>query len=60
MTSLRKQKHPAFVLLGYFWHTEMSFLLESGEKKNWRAVRERSENSKMEGLQKVHSIISAC
>lgn len=63
MTSLCKQQHPAFVLLGYFWHSEMSFLLENGEeeeKKNWRAVRERSENSEMKGLQNVHSIISAC
>lgn len=32
MTSLHK--HPAFVLLGYFWHSAMSFLLESGGKKN--------------------------
>lgn len=33
MTSLRKQQHPAFLLVGYFWHAEMSFLLESREKK---------------------------
>lgn len=51
MTSLHK--HPAFVLLGYFWHSAMSFLLESGGKKtNWKAVRERSERSEKGGTSK--------
>lgn len=36
------------------------FSLESGGKKNWKAVRERSERSERKGLQNVHSIISAC
>lgn len=33
MTSLRKQKRPAFVLPSYSWHSQMSLLLKSGGGK---------------------------
>lgn len=61
MTSLHKQQHPAFVLLGYFWHSEMSFLPEKKNKKTGRlSGKDLKKKSEREGLQNVQSIISAC
>lgn len=54
MTSLHKQKDPAFVLPSYFWPSDELFTgMQRGEKKKiWRTVRERSEKKRNGGASK--------
>lgn len=62
MTSLHKQKDPAFVLPSYFWPSDELFTgMQRGEKKKSGGLSEKDlRRRETEGLQNVHSILSAC